>query len=176
MRIISGKHRGRVLAEFRGKEIRPTADRVKESLFNILAARIPGARVLDLFCGSGALGLECISRGAEAVFNDVSADSLAVLKKNLTAMKESAAVYGYDYKVCLDRMTGKFDLIFVDPPYACDYLADVLNRIAERDLLEEDGLVIYESDRPADGLPQGWVTADERNYGRTSVWFFRRQV
>ena len=176
MRIISGKHRGRVLAEFRGKEIRPTADRVKESLFNILAARIPGARVLDLFCGSGALGLECISRGAEAVFNDVSADSLAVLKKNLTAMKESAAVYGYDYKVCLDRMTGKFDLIFVDPPYACDYLADVLNRIAERDLLEEDGLVIYESDRPADGLPQGWVMADERNYGRTSVWFFRREV
>lgn len=176
MRIISGKHRGRVLAEFRGKEIRPTADRVKESLFNILAARIPGARVLDLFCGSGALGLECISRGAEAVFNDVSPDSLAVLKKNLTAMKESAAVCQYDYKVCLDRMTGKFDLIFVDPPYACDYLSDVLSRVAQRDILEEDGLVVYESDRPVGEIPNGWVKADERNYGRTSVWFFRREV
>lgn len=174
MRIISGKHRGRVLAEFRGKDIRPTADRVKESLFNILSARIPGARVLDLFCGSGALGLECISRGAEAVFNDVSADSLAVLRKNLTAMKESAAVYQYDYKVCLDRVTGRFDLIFVDPPYTCDYLSDVLMRVAQRDILEEDGLVIYESDRPTAALPQGWEVADERNYGRTSVWFYRR--
>ena len=80
MRIIAGKHRGRVLAEFAGKEIRPTSDRVKESLFQILAPRLAGARVLDLFCGSGALGLESLSRGArEAVFNDISAQSLVVL-------------------------------------------------------------------------------------------------
>lgn len=76
MRIISGKYRGMVLAQFNGAEIRPTADRVKESLFNILSDKIGGSRVLDLFCGSGNLGLECISRGAESVgFNDASRDS-----------------------------------------------------------------------------------------------------
>lgn len=82
MRIIAGKHRGRVLAQFCGNNVRPTSDRVKESLFQILSFRLPDARVLDLFCGSGALGLEAISRGArEAVFNDISADSLAICKK-----------------------------------------------------------------------------------------------
>lgn len=82
MRIIAGKHRGRALAQFAGKNVRPTADRVKESLFQILSARLVGARVLDLFCGSGALGLESLSRGAaEAVFNDRSKESLALLKK-----------------------------------------------------------------------------------------------
>ena len=79
MRIVAGKYRGRVLASFRGDDVRPTSDRVKESLFQILGAKLVGARVLDLFCGSGALGLESLSRGArEAVFNDVSRDSLAI--------------------------------------------------------------------------------------------------
>ena len=82
MRIIAGRHRGRVLAQFRGEAVRPTSDRVKESLFQILSARLYGARVLDLFCGSGALGLESLSRGArEAVFNDASRESLAICKK-----------------------------------------------------------------------------------------------
>ena len=88
MRIIGGKYRSRVLAEFKGEEVRPTSDRAKESLFNILALKIRGARALDLFCGSGSLGLECLSRDAnEVVFNDLSKDSLAILKKNLTALK-----------------------------------------------------------------------------------------
>lgn len=83
MRIIGGKYRGRVLTGFKGWDIRPTSDRVKESLFNILAPEISGANVLDLFCGSGSVGLEAISRGADlVVFNDASKDSLAVLKKN----------------------------------------------------------------------------------------------
>ena len=83
MRIIAGKHRGRVLAQFAGMDVRPTPDRVKESLFQILTPRLAGARVLDLFCGSGALGLEALSRGAkEAVFNDASASSAAICKKN----------------------------------------------------------------------------------------------
>ena len=87
MRIIGGKYRSRVLAEFKGDAVRPTSDRVKESLFNILSLSLRGARVLDLFCGSGALGLESLSRGAsEVVFNDLSKDSLTILKKNLTAL------------------------------------------------------------------------------------------
>ena len=88
MRIIGGRHRGRKLAEFGGEEIRPTADRVKESLFNILSFKIAGATVLDLFCGSGNLGLECLSRGAaSAHFNDFSKESLLVLKKNIASLK-----------------------------------------------------------------------------------------
>ena len=84
MRVISGKYRGMVLAEFKGMEIRPTADRVKESLFNILSFKISSSRVLDLFSGSGSLGIECLSRGAQFVqFNDISPDSIAVLNKNL---------------------------------------------------------------------------------------------
>ena len=88
MRIISGKYRGLKLAEFDGSDVRPTADRVKESLFNVLFGRVVGARVLDLFCGSGNLGIECLSRGAEIVhFNDISPASINVLKKNLARLK-----------------------------------------------------------------------------------------
>ena len=103
MRIISGKHRGMKLAEFEGAEIRPTADRVKESLFNILYPYISGARALDLFCGSGNLGIECLSRGAQSVhFNDISAESVAVLKKNLSRLKEeNFTVTNLDFSVCL---------------------------------------------------------------------------
>ena len=103
MRIIGGKYRSRVLSEFAGEEVRPTSDRVKESLFNILALKLYGARVLDLFCGSGALGLESLSRGAkEVVFNDCAKSSIAILKKNLSALKisansDEAKVYNLDY-------------------------------------------------------------------------------
>ena len=90
MRIIGGKYRSRVLAEFPGEDVRPTSDRAREALFNILAMKTYNARVLDLFSGSGALGLESLSRGVrEVVFNDYSKDSLAILRKNLTALKIS---------------------------------------------------------------------------------------
>lgn len=175
MRIIAGKHRGRTLAQFRGREIRPTPDRVKESLFQILAPRLVGARVLDLFCGSGALGLECLSRGArEAVFNDLSAESLSVLKKNLTALKESGKVYNLDYRACLKSVTGKFDLIFCDPPYETSLLAEISALAAERGLLSEDGLIVYESERE-ERAAEGFVLRDGRGYGRTKVFFFGRE-
>ena len=117
MRVISGKYRGMVLAEFKGMDIRPTADRVKESVFQILTPCFQGARVLDLFAGSGALGIESLSRGAaEAVFNDSSKESLKVCRANLQKVGESAAVYNLDYKSCLRSISGKFRLIFCDPP------------------------------------------------------------
>ena len=127
MRIIGGKFRSRVLAEFEGEDVRPTADRVKESLFNILSLKLYGARVLDLFAGSGALGLESLSRGAKEVcFNDCAKASLAILKKNLTALKitpngEEAKLTNCDYLVCLEQARGQFDLIFIDPPYRFDF-------------------------------------------------------
>lgn len=174
MRVIAGKYRGRVLAEFRGKDVRPTADRVKESLFSILSPRLAGARVLDLFCGSGALGIECLSRGAgEVCFNDASAESLALLKKNLVLVKESGEISRLDFRACLSSVRGRFDLIFADPPYACDYLGEILSIAAQRKLLKEGGLVIYESER-AEAAADGWIKADERRYGRTYLGFFGR--
>lgn len=176
MRIIAGKHRGRVLAEFRGMEIRPTSDRVKESLFQIIGDRLAGARVLDLFCGSGALGLESLSRGAkEAVFNDVSRESLAVLKKNLAALREEGQVMQSDYAACLMRVRGKFDIIFCDPPYKMDCREDVLARIAAHDRLAAGGVVIWESEREEEA-PAGWRRSDLRSYGRTKIAFFERSA
>lgn len=173
MRIIAGKHRGRTLSSFRGDAIRPTPDRVKESLFQILSPKIRGARVLDLFAGSGALGLECLSRGAaEVIFNDASRDSLAVLEKNLRLMKESAKVYNLDFRTLLSRVSGRFDLIFCDPPYKESYLKEILATVKERGLLSADGLVVYESEREEEGA-EGWLLADRRGYGRTNVTMWK---
>lgn len=175
MRIISGKHRGRKLSEFKGEEIRPTSDRVKECLFNILSSKVAGATVLDLFCGSGSLGLECISRGAEKVhFNDISADSLAVLKKNLNAMGEAdcAKITNLDYIACLRAEREKFDIIFLDPPYRYDFGEPALKEISNG-LLNDGGIVVYERDRAYAGETYGLIKVDERKYGKTYLTFFR---
>lgn len=180
MRIIGGKYRSRVLAEFNGESVRPTSDRAKEALFNILALKLYGARVLDLFSGSGALGLESLSRGAkEVVFNDYSKDSLAILKKNLTALKipvggEEAKLTNSDYLVCLEMVRGAFDLIFLDPPYRFDYGEKALQKIAEKGLLTENGIAVYERDRPFEGEISGLEKYDERKYGKTYFTFFKR--
>ncbi len=181
MRIVGGKYRSRVLAEFAGDDVRPTSDRVKESLFSILSLKIFGARVLDLFSGSGALGLECLSRGArEVVFNDCSRDSLAILKKNLTALKipfngEEAKLSGCDYAVCLQQQRGQFDLIFIDPPYRFDFGEKALVAISEKGLLSARGIAVYERDRPFEGEIAGLEKYDERKYGKTYLTFFRRR-
>lgn len=177
MRIIGGSHRGRKLAQFSGDDIRPTADRVKESLFNILSVKVAGASVLDLFCGSGNLGLECVSRGAAFVhFNDVSRDSLSVLKKNIACIGAEgvSTVTNCDYLACLNRTDFKYDLIFIDPPYRFDYGAPALNAIAARNLLSDGGVAIYERDRAFVGEVSGMELFDERKYGKTYLSFFKK--
>ena len=180
MRIIGGKYRSRVLTEFAGENVRPTSDRAREALFNILALKIYGARVLDLFAGSGALGIESLSRGAkEVMFNDFSRDSIAIVKKNLTTLKipvngaEAKVVQG-DYLACLDGARGQFDLIFIDPPYRMDYGEKALKKIAEKGLLSENGIAMYERDVPFDGEIDGLEKYDERKYGKAYLSFFRR--
>ena len=175
MRIIAGKYRGKVLATFRGDAVRPTADRVKESMFQILSSRLSGARVLDLFCGSGALGIECLSRGAtEAWFNDASKESLKLLEKNLERVTEPRKITCDDFRGCLKRVSGKFDLIFSDPPYKENYLEEILKIVSERGLLSEGGLVIHESERE-EQAPAGWKVADLRRYGRTFIHFLEKE-
>lgn len=179
MRIIGGKYRSRVLTEFAGEAVRPTSDRAREALFNILSMRVVGARVLDLFAGSGALGIESLSRGArEVVFNDCAKDSLAVVKKNLQALRipadgAEAKVRCGDYLVCLETLAQAFDIIFIDPPYRFDYGARALQKIAERGLLSENGVAIYEWDKPFEGEIEGLEKYDERRYGKAYFTFFR---
>ncbi|MDE6597907.1 MAG: 16S rRNA (guanine(966)-N(2))-methyltransferase RsmD [Clostridia bacterium] len=174
MRIISGRFRGLNLAPINCGGVRPTADRVKESLFNILSAEVSGARVLDLFCGSGNLGIESLSRGASFVhFNDLSKDSLAVLKKNLSRIKcQNYAVTNLDYSACLSR-AGVFDIIFLDPPYKEEYGIDALKIIAEGNILNDGGIAVYERDKSFSGEVDGLEMYDERKYGRTYLSFFK---
>ena len=180
MRVIAGKYKSRVLAEFAGEDVRPTSDRAKEALFNILSLKIYGARVLDLFAGSGALGIESLSRGAkEVVFNDYSKDSLAILKKNLTALKipvngEEAKLMQSDYLVALGQLKGEFDLIFIDPPYRLEYGRQALEAIAQKGLLSANGIAVYERDRAFEGEIEGLEKYDERKYGKAHFAFFRK--
>ena len=180
MRIIGGKARGTKLYTLEGLATRPTLDRVKEALFNILALKMYGARVLDLFAGSGALGLESLSRGAkEVVFNDFAKDSLAILKKNLNTLKipvggEEAKLLNADYLVALESVRPCFDIIFLDPPYRFDYGEKALQKIAQKGLLSENGIAVYERDRPFEGEIDCLEIYDERKYGKTYFTFFRR--
>lgn len=177
MRVISGKYRSLVLAEFKGEEIRPTADRVKESLFNIISGRVAGAKVLDLFCGSGSLGIECLSRGADkAVFNDISKESLSVLKKNLLKLKgeNNFEIFNKDYADFLNSRKESYDLIFLDPPYRLDAGFKALEIIGQNNILAEDGTAVLERDTPFSGEAAGLKLYDERKYGITYLSFFRR--
>lgn len=179
MRIIGGKYRSRVLSDFAGEDVRPTSDRAREALLNILYPKVIGARVLDLFSGSGAVGIECLSRGAkEVVFNDCAKESLAILRKNLKTLKiaengEEAKVYAYDYAVCLNGLKGCFDIIFLDPPYRMDAAEKAFSLILQNRLLAKGGVVVYERDKALDGAINGFVKTDERKYGKAYFSFFR---
>lgn len=179
MRIIGGEYRSRILAEIQGDNVRPTSDRAREALFNILGIRVRSARVLDLFAGSGALGLESLSRGAkEAIFNDVSGSSVAIVKKNVATLKveDRARVYQTDFSAFLNAVKDPFDLIFIDPPYRFDYGEKALQTIAEKGLLTENGIAVYERDRPFAGEIAGLDKFDERKYGKAFLTFFRRKI
>ena len=181
MRVIGGKYRSRVLSEFAGENVRPTSDRAREALFNILALKLYGARVLDLFAGSGALGIESLSRGAkEVVFNDCAKDSVGIIKKNLNTLQiaingEEAKVTQGDYLSCLSVMRGKFDLIFLDPPYRFDYGEKALEKIAQKGLLAQKGIAVIERDRACEKEIIGLEKFDERKYGKAYLTFFRRK-
>lgn len=179
MRIIGGKFKSRVLAEFKGDAVRPTADRTKEALFNILGYSVRGARALDLFAGSGALGLECLSRGAaEVVFNDLSKDSIAILKKNLAALKlsvgEEVKVYTQDALACLSMLTGEFNLIFIDPPYRLEVGVEALKKIGKSSLLADGGVIVFERDKPLDEEIEGLQVVDTRKYGKAYLTFLKK--
>lgn len=144
MRVITGKYKGRSLVAPQG-DTRPTLDRMKETLFNILSDRINESVVLDLFAGSGQLAIECLSRGAKRVILcDNSKSAVAAIKTNFEKLGEKPELLFCDYKYCLSQLDCKFDLVFVDPPYQSGYYEDVLDTISKRDLLFDNGVIICE--------------------------------
>ncbi|OEF98548.1 16S rRNA (guanine(966)-N(2))-methyltransferase RsmD [Desulfuribacillus alkaliarsenatis] len=152
MRVISGDKRGISLEAVPGQKTRPTTDRVKESIFNIITPYIDGGKVLDLFAGSGALGIETLSRGAEfAVFIDVSFNSIKCIKKNLaqTEYQKSAEVYKADWKTAIDKLAKremKFDYVFLDPPYVefQEKIPQIVTALEEKNLLCTNAIIVCE--------------------------------
>lgn len=183
MRIISGKARGTKLYTLEGIHTRPTLDRVKESLFNIIQNELQEAVVIDLFAGSGALALESLSRGARsAVLSDDSIEAIRIIKKNIekTHFEDCTTVIHKDYKRALNQITEKADIVFVDPPYEKNIAVDAVSRIIEKDLLTKDGLIVLETDqleRDQKQLEQikNIRIKDLREYGRVKLIFLNRK-
>ncbi|GJM37628.1 MAG: methyltransferase [Acidimicrobiales bacterium] len=166
MRVVSGSARGRRLVVPDGDHTRPTADRVREAVFNSLYSlgALDGARVIDVFAGSGALGIEALSRGAaHCTFVENDRRALAALRENLATLgfEAGATVISGDGVAAIGRLAGDVDLVLLDPPYAYDDWPGLLAGI-------RDAVVVIESDRPIE-LPDGWVPHREREYGTTVV-------
>ena len=175
MRIISGKHRGRTLKEFKGRDIRPTSDRAKEAIFNIIQFDVAGSRFLDLFSGTGGIGLEAISRGAEkVVFVDNSKESVKLLKENLAYLKEKADVFEGDALSYVSATKEKFDFVFLDPPYAFD-ACPIVKAIGENGLLADGGRIIYEHSGKTAGEIEGLNLTGTRIYG-IAVFDFYEEI
>lgn len=180
MRIIAGIRRGHKLAEPDGMAVRPTTDRVKESMFNLLMPYLPDSRVLDLFSGSGALACEAISRGArEAVCVDKDKHSVEVIRKNRDSLhfERQIQIIHQTADAYLRSGAQPFDLILLDPPYNKGFIAPVLETIVQRGLLTADGIILLESDT-TDERPEaaGLLILKERRYGRTYITVYKKQT
>ena len=179
MRVITGKARGVTLKTPEGMQTRPTADRVKEALFSAIQFDIPAAAVLDLFGGTGQLGIEALSRGAKrAVFVDHSEQACRLIRENLrrTKMEQESKVVRGDYMAYLRQCKEKFNIIFLDPPYAEEFLENSLKMITEIDILQSGGIIVTE--RPlGKELPyefQGYSRSKDYKYGKTLVTIYRK--
>lgn len=173
MRIISGIRRGHKLTEFKGGDIRPTTDRVKESIFNLIQGYVPDALVLDMFCGSGALSFEALSRGAKrAVCIDLDKRSVDVIRKNAEDLRftDRCEIINASCLDYMDKLTEKFDIIFLDPPYNKGFIEPVLEGIVKNKLLSDSGIAVLESDNTDYHKEVPGITLiKQRRYGRTYI-------
>ena len=179
MRVIAGTARGVQLKTPEGMQTRPTIDRVKEALFSIIHFDIPGAKVLDLFGGTGQLGIEALSRGAAcATFVDQSDTACKLIKENLrrTKFDQKGRVVRGDYLEYLSRCREQYDIIFLDPPYAEVFLENALKRITEIDILQSGGIIVAE--RPlGKELPwdfEGFTRSKDYKYGKVLLTLYRK--
>lgn len=181
MRIISGSMRGTKLYTLEGENTRPTLDRVKEALFSKINMMLEDAKVLDLFSGSGALGLESLSRGAkQAVLCDLSREAIKIIKQNIdkTRTLDNTVLLNCDYKRALENLKNEqFDIIFLDPPYKTNFAEEAVKIIYNMNLLKEDGLIILETDNKEKVInnldTQIIEIKDLKKYGRVYLLFLK---
>ncbi len=176
MRIVAGKHRGLNLEEFVADNIRPTTDRVRENIFNKIQFDIPGSKVLDLFCGTGAVSLEFLSRNAELVISvDNNNNSIRLIEKNFAKAKEKPNLLKCDFKDAIKQLSGKkFDFIFLDPPYNSNFGEQSLKFIVNQKILDDGGVIIFEHlVNTQFNCPELFEIFDHKKYGTIAVTFLR---
>ena len=180
MRVITGTARGRKLKDLPGLDTRPTTDKVKEAMYSIVQFDVEGRRVLDLFAGTGQLGIEALSRGAAGcVFVDQNREAVKVIRENLdhTGFTNQARVVQGDSLSFLTSCREKFSLAFLDPPYGGELLEKALNRMAEIDIMTENGIIVCESafDKILPQLPPPYEMGREYRYGKIKVTLYHRR-
>ncbi len=182
MRVIAGQFKGRKLANLKGRKIRPTSDRIREAVFSILSQKIDNSMVLDLFAGTGALGIESLSRGAaKSVFVDKSKEAMKIINKNieLLKIKDKAEVFLHDacaisnLKIVFDQ---KFDLIFMDPPYDKGFIVKAFENAGLLSMMKSNSIIIAEHSIRDNNIEKvaGLDLFDRRTYGETLISFFRK--
>ena len=178
MRIISGICRGHKLAEFDGMDIRPTTDRVRESLFNLISDYVMDSKVLDLFGGSGALSLEAISRGAiSSTICDIDKRAIELISHNAEKLRvaDRMQIINKSADEFLKSNKNNFDIIFLDPPYNKGIIAPIIERIMKTNALSDDGIIVLESDDTDEhGEFSGLEVLKQRKYGRTYITVYKR--
>jgi len=183
MRIISGKARGTKLYTLEGENTRPTLDRVRESVFNIIQAQIPDSIVLDLFSGSGAIGLEFASRGAKKVYMcDNSRKAVEIINKNIekTHLQEKVELYNCDFKLLISKIAKeeKFDFIYLDPPYKTRYIKQAIENLLSSNHIDDETMIVAETDEQdivlEDIKELNLKIIDLRKYGRANIIFLKR--
>ena len=175
MIITAGKYKGKKIKTVKNREVRPTSAKIRESIFNIIQTSIVESTMLDLFAGSGIMGLEALSRGAaKVVYVEKSSQITKLLKENLTGYSDEIELMLTDALVALDRLKGQaFNIIFVDPPYAADLIGPVLKKIKENNLLAEEGIIIIEhaSSKSVSEIVEelNFSISKEKIYGGTAI-------
>ena len=175
MRVISGKYKGRNIEGFKLEGTRPTMDRVKESLFAIIQSKIPNSNILDLFAGSGNLGIEALSNGAKsATFVDLNKKCTQTINSNIKNLKidEKVDIYNGDFRKILKTTNQKYDIIFLDPPYHINILNEAIKLIEEKEILNEQGLLIceYDKENPISSLE----LLTEKKYGDKYIKIYKK--
>ena len=166
MRVTTGSRKGGVLLSNKLSHVRPTTDKVKQALFTKLQFFVEGKRVLDLFCGTGALGIEALSRGAkEVVFVDKNFKSATLTRQNLQKLKLSAEVVRMDALKYLEKFAKPFDLVLIDPPYDSGLYEPSLKLIFDKNLLTDEGIIVCEHEKGVSIDPCGFQVLDEKRYG-----------
>lgn len=178
MRIIAGEKRGLRLNSPIGRDVRPTKDNVKEAVFGSIQFSIQGASFLDLFSGTGGIGIEALSRGASFVcFADNSRESLGVVNKNIESAgyTDDALVMCGDYSTVIVKLSGKyrFDYVYIDPPYSASLYHDVLNCISENDILNKDAVIILESDEELFPSLSKFEIIKKKRFGKCHITYMR---